>query len=209
MTSTPTRPVDNVVITTKGLQDRNTNIISGTTVENKGKLILTDFKRNFRIFWNSELLQVPFLTEGFYGISPKSELALEIENNKCGAITRREVFYLQNFEMFIVWHLFNEFNLKMSTPLAIFAEAFFKRIQDLFLQSNVKRLDTIFERYDDISIKYLESTLRSKGKKIKYCVISNDNTKIQSNCNNLFSKIEYCYSLNKLQLVQFLPNMQT
>ena len=34
--------VDNVVIATKGLQDRNTNIIAGTTVENKGKLILTE-----------------------------------------------------------------------------------------------------------------------------------------------------------------------
>ena len=42
MTSTPTRPVDNVVIATKGLRDRNTNIIAGTTVENKGKLILID-----------------------------------------------------------------------------------------------------------------------------------------------------------------------
>ena len=42
VTSTPTRPVDNVVIATKGLQDRNTNIIAGTTVENKGKLILTE-----------------------------------------------------------------------------------------------------------------------------------------------------------------------
>ena len=40
MTSTPTKPVDNVVIATKGLQDRNTNISAGTTVENKGKLIL-------------------------------------------------------------------------------------------------------------------------------------------------------------------------
>ena len=40
MTSTPTRPVDNVVITTKGLQDRNINILDGTTVENKGKLFL-------------------------------------------------------------------------------------------------------------------------------------------------------------------------
>ena len=39
MASTPTRPVDNV-ITTKGLQDRNIHIIDGTTVENKGKLIL-------------------------------------------------------------------------------------------------------------------------------------------------------------------------
>ena len=42
MTSTPTRPVDNVVITTKGLQDRKRNILDGTTVENKGKLILTE-----------------------------------------------------------------------------------------------------------------------------------------------------------------------
>ena len=41
VTSTPIRPVDNVVITTKGLQDRNINILDGTTVENKGKLILT------------------------------------------------------------------------------------------------------------------------------------------------------------------------
>ena len=42
MTSTPTRPVDNVVITTKGLQDRNIQILDGTTVENKGKLILNN-----------------------------------------------------------------------------------------------------------------------------------------------------------------------
>ena len=40
VTSTPTRPVDNVVIATKGLQDRNINILAGTTVENKGKLII-------------------------------------------------------------------------------------------------------------------------------------------------------------------------
>ena len=40
MTSTPTRPVHNVVIATKGLQDRNINILAGTKVENKGKLIL-------------------------------------------------------------------------------------------------------------------------------------------------------------------------
>ena len=42
VTSTPTRPVDNVVITTKGLQDRNINILDGTTVQNQGKLILTE-----------------------------------------------------------------------------------------------------------------------------------------------------------------------
>ena len=42
VTSTPTRPVDNVVIAAKGLQDRNINILAGTTVENKGNLILTE-----------------------------------------------------------------------------------------------------------------------------------------------------------------------
>ena len=38
VTSTPTRPVDNVVITTKGLQDRIIHILDETTVENKGKI---------------------------------------------------------------------------------------------------------------------------------------------------------------------------
>ena len=42
MTSTLTRPVDNVVITTKGLQDRIIHILDGTMVENKGKLILLE-----------------------------------------------------------------------------------------------------------------------------------------------------------------------
>ena len=42
VTSRPTRPVENVVITTKGLQDRNSLLLDGRTVENKGKLILTE-----------------------------------------------------------------------------------------------------------------------------------------------------------------------
>ena len=42
VTSTLTRPVENVVITTKGLQDRNSLLLDGRTVENKGKLILTE-----------------------------------------------------------------------------------------------------------------------------------------------------------------------
>ena len=42
VTSTPTRPVENFVITTKGIQDRNNLLLDGRTVENKGKLILTE-----------------------------------------------------------------------------------------------------------------------------------------------------------------------
>ena len=50
MTSTSTRPVDNVVIATKGLQDRNINILAGTTVENKGKVILKVLMYKIRLY---------------------------------------------------------------------------------------------------------------------------------------------------------------
>jgi hypothetical protein len=39
---TSTRPIENVVLTTKGLQDRNIQLVDGRTVENKGKLIVTE-----------------------------------------------------------------------------------------------------------------------------------------------------------------------
>lgn len=67
------------------------------------------------------------------------------------------------------------------------------------MQLDVKRIDIVFDRYDDISIKYLESTLRSKGQMFKHFIITNDHTKIPTNCNNFFSGTE-----NKLQLVRFL-----
>ena len=77
VTSTPTRPVENV-ITTKGLQDRNNLLLDGRTVENKGKLILrikevyaTDLYLNkvisaapfFNLFmWIFSTFLSPFLT---------------------------------------------------------------------------------------------------------------------------------------------------
>ena len=42
--STLTRHVENVVITTKGLQDRNNLLLDGRTVENKGSLLIWKFK---------------------------------------------------------------------------------------------------------------------------------------------------------------------
>ena len=50
MTSTPRKPVENVVITMKGLQDRNIHIFDGTTVENKGKLILNELNISLTSF---------------------------------------------------------------------------------------------------------------------------------------------------------------
>ena len=40
VTSTPTRPVENVVLTTKGLQDRNIHILDAKAVENKVKRVI-------------------------------------------------------------------------------------------------------------------------------------------------------------------------
>ena len=51
VTSTPTRPVENVVITMKGLQDRKIHILDGTTVKNKGKLILTFLRSSTNILF--------------------------------------------------------------------------------------------------------------------------------------------------------------
>ena len=51
----PTRPVDIVVITTKGLQDRNINVLDGTTVENKGKLIHSFMLKSKTTFIHFEL----------------------------------------------------------------------------------------------------------------------------------------------------------
>ena len=39
VTSTTTRPFENVALTTKDLQERNIQMLDGTTVENKGKTI--------------------------------------------------------------------------------------------------------------------------------------------------------------------------
>ena len=57
VTLTPTRPVDNVVIAKKGLQDRN--ILAGTTVGNKGKLILSSIYSR-KICWYKNLLYLSY-----------------------------------------------------------------------------------------------------------------------------------------------------
>ena len=42
--STPTRPVENVILTTKGLQEKNIQLLDGTTVENNN-FILSQFDK--------------------------------------------------------------------------------------------------------------------------------------------------------------------
>ncbi|GFQ96636.1 hypothetical protein TNCT_690571 [Trichonephila clavata] len=95
--------------------------------------------------------------------------------------------------------LVHRIQLKNFSTFGDFAKAFFNRILNLFSRPNIKRVDIVFDRYDDISIKYLESTLRSKGEMMKNFIILNEHNEIPANCNNFFSSTE-----NKLQLVRFL-----
>ena len=39
VTSTPTKAIENILLTSKALQERNIQMLDGTTVENKGKTI--------------------------------------------------------------------------------------------------------------------------------------------------------------------------
>ena len=76
-----------------------------------------------------------FDAQGFYRKSPKSELALEIKNNyKSGANTQREVFNLQNSEIFIVdgMALVRRIQFINFHTFGDFSSAFLKRIEDLF-----------------------------------------------------------------------------
>ena len=61
--TTPTRPVENVVLTTKGLQDRNILLLDGRTVENRSKLILTETFPSVQKTWYLKLLNVEWVPQ--------------------------------------------------------------------------------------------------------------------------------------------------
>ena len=71
-----------------------------------------------------------------------------------------------------------------------FAGAFFKKIIGLLSQPYVQRVDVVFDRYDDISIKFLESKLRAKGQTSSKIIISSSSTKITMNCKEFFANLE-------------------
>ena len=66
VTSTPTRPVENVVITTKGLQERNNLLLDGRTVENKGKLILSTYDHSFLYFNRNFIFKRKIMSHFFH-----------------------------------------------------------------------------------------------------------------------------------------------
>lgn len=95
--------------------------------------------------------------------------------------------------------LVNKIQLNKFNTFGDFAEAFFKKIMEFFTLPGVKRIDVIFDRYYDISIKFLETKLRSKNQIIKNIIISNHSTNIPTDCKAFLTNAH-----NKLQLVRFL-----
>ena len=61
VSSTHTRPVENVAITAKGLQDRKNLLLNGRTVENSGKLILSLFKFIFNHNYHFQISSWPIM----------------------------------------------------------------------------------------------------------------------------------------------------
>ena len=104
MTSTPTRPVDNVVIATKGLQDRNINILAGTTVENKGKLIFT---ANTLASLLLQLMKATVLAENSFIFSPSSlRYVISTDVSQVGSLSSHlsNIFFIISpFQVFLLY----------------------------------------------------------------------------------------------------------
>lgn len=135
-------------------------------------------------------------------LGTKSALLTKIKNvHKCENNTFQQLMNSENSKVCIIdgMALVHKIQLKKYNTFGDFAAAFFQNIQNLSSQRFVKRIDVVFDGYADVSIKFIESQLRSKGIKPKQIIISSPSTKVPADC-----KVFFSCSQNKLQLVQFL-----
>lgn len=150
-----------------------------------------------------ELLETPkylFDNDGRYRKSPKSVLASEIESKHDCRNDEVEVLSCDTQKIYVLdgMAIVHQIQLKRFATFGEFAHAFYKRITALYSRET-KRVDIVFDRYDDVSIKFTESRLRSKGRSPSLVNISSQATKVPSSCNDFFVSPE-----NKFQLVKFL-----
>ncbi|KAL7292083.1 hypothetical protein TKK_0014358 [Trichogramma kaykai] len=166
--------------------------------------IMLLFQRGFTIesFASHELLDYPKSladSEGLLKKSAKSDLMNEIENrSNCNYSDnlKLECKKVHVFDGMAIVHL-----LKLDTcsNFGQFAEKFYNFITSFFGDRNVKSIHVVFDRYDDLGLKYCESLLRSKDLETSEIKIQNADTKITFTGKNYFACVK-----NKLALVQFL-----
>ncbi|KAL7290368.1 hypothetical protein TKK_0016061 [Trichogramma kaykai] len=184
----------------------NNDLRNSKEIINVQELVVMMMQRGFSfdIIAKHELLNYPKAlcdADGFFKKSKKSDLMNEIEkrtdckadyllvkNSPCTKIHIIDGMILVDLLQLTKYKLFSEF-----------ASAFFNNTVSYLKQPNVARVDIVFDRYDDTSIKNLESTLRTKNVNAPEIHIINSETKIPSNVMELMTN-----SKNKLKLVSFL-----
>ncbi|KAJ8678614.1 hypothetical protein QAD02_014401 [Eretmocerus hayati] len=80
-----------------------------------------------------------------------------------------------------------------------FGTAFFTHVISFYQQPHVSQIHIVFERYDELGIKTVESILRSNDLRTGTMVIENPQTKIPKDIKDLMTNPK-----NKLELVKFL-----
>lgn len=172
------------------------------------KLFLIAGQRNYDLkkLTARELIGYPkylFNREGYYHKSQKSVLLNEIVES-CNCKTNINLFNLLSSENSVVYlidamSLVHLINLKNFSTFGDFAAAFYNNINGIFSYSSVIQVHVVFDRYDEISIKFLESQMRSQASTCAKVKILGPDTKISKDIKNFFALTE-----NKLQLVKFL-----
>lgn len=140
-------------------------------------------------------------SDGFYKKSVKSSLMEEIEKRSNCTRDSLEILSVsyKKIHIFYGMVLVHLLQLDKFRTFGEFAVAFYNYITSFFKDPNVVRLHVVFDRYDDLNIKYLESLLRAKDVDASEIVIQNADTKIPSNVKTFMTNTK-----NKLELVNFL-----
>ncbi|KAJ8686162.1 hypothetical protein QAD02_021956 [Eretmocerus hayati] len=163
-------------------------------------------QRNYSIakLASYELLDYPkalFHAGGFYRKSNKSELMNEIEK-RSDCVQPLPLFppspntRVHLFDGMVLVHVLQVSKFKTFYE---FGQAFFRYISSFLAKPSVSRVDVIFDRYDDLGIKELESMLRSEDSEVGEIVIDNPHTRIPKDIKKLLTNPG-----NKLKLVKFL-----
>ena len=140
-------------------------------------------------------------SEGFYKKSVKSSLMEEIETRSNCIVNSFDgaTFSNQKIHIFDGMSIIHSLQLNRYRTFGDFGFAFYKYITYFYENPNVVRIHVIFDRYDDLNIKYLESLLRGDNADALEVTIQNAETKVPTNVKSFMSK-----PMNKLELVRFL-----
>lgn len=174
------------------------------TLVQQSFMLVTQCGFDLRLFcfsWMLARTNFLFDDDGIFRKSTISVVASQIERTyKCGKARKR--CYPQRVRKFTLRtarHWYIMLHWKGSKRLLISLKHFWSELQRYFLNQSWIRIDVVFDYYDEISVKLVESKLRSMGVYPKQLIITSPVTKIPADYEDFFIIPE-----NKLQLLRFL-----